>query len=289
MDPVLQLALMFGLGLLAQAVFLVKNDFRKNIRRFLGALAPSIALAAIFIFSILLDDSRKITVNDIYLFLFLSYLLFALSFTGLFFYKALYEINEKILLVWTLIFWYAYAVNFNLFHWASIIFLVPTAIVLIAGFAPAHMDYFWKAFLYGWFLFILVFLVFVQFKSANLNLFLSPKKIAVSYDFLTAISAGMVFLSTMIYGSHLLAFLPIAGKHKRWDDRSKEIREHAINLSGKYSDYQMMFTEALAVLGVIGGIFLFNYHFKVITNDLLINLAIIGSFLYSERPRRRIT
>lgn len=48
MDYALRLALMFGLGIFVQAVFLIKNDFRKNIWRFLGSLAPSIALAAAY-------------------------------------------------------------------------------------------------------------------------------------------------------------------------------------------------------------------------------------------------
>lgn len=287
MDHALRLALMFGLGIFVQAVFLIKNNFRENIWRFLGALAPSLALAAIAFISILLDDSRKITINGIYLFLFWFYLIFIVSFIGLFFYKALYEINEKILLVWTLIFWYAYAVNFNPLHWASIIFLVPTFVVLVAGFAPAHIDYFWKAFLYGWFLFILLFLAFVQFKLSSFDLLLSPKKITASYDFFTAFSAGMLSLSVILYGSHLLAFLPTSNKH--WSVRAREIRDHAINLSMKYSDYQMAFKEALTILVLIGGIFLGNYYFKITSNDLVINLAIIGSFLYSERPLRRIT
>lgn len=283
MDPSVKLALMFGLGLFVQAVFLINKNFKENFLRFLKALAPCLAITIIFLISVALDNSGKDITDDVYVLFFWTYLVFIISFITLFFYKALYEINEKILLVWTLIFWYAYAVNVDPMNWLSVIFLIPTFVVLLAGFAPAHMDYFWKAFLYGWFLFILVFLIFIQFKSSGLDL-LGPKKITPVYGLLTAFSAGMLFLSVMLYGSHLLAFLPIAGKHQRWSERAREIREHAINLSTKYSNYQMAFKEALIIFLLIGGIFLGNYYFKIVSNDLIINLGIIGSFLYSERP-----
>ena len=177
---------------------------------FLGALAPSLALAAIAFISILLDDSRKVTINGIYLFLFWFYLIFIVSFIGLFFYKALYEINEKILLVWTLIFWYAYAVNFDPINWLSVVFLIPTFVVLLAAFAPAHMDYFWKAFLYGWFLFILVFLAFVQFKSSSLNILSNPGKITAFQGYLAAFSFGMVSLSVILHSFHLFCFFTVS-------------------------------------------------------------------------------
>src|SRR3989337_406302 len=157
MNPAVQIALMFGLGLLIQSVFLIRGNLKENILRWLKAFIASFGLAAIILLPILFGESKKISISDVYLFLFLFYLLFSFFFTGAFFYKALYEINEKILLVWTLIFWYAYAVNYDPVNWLSIVFLIPTFIVLIAGFAPAHMDYFWKAFLYAWFFFIFFF------------------------------------------------------------------------------------------------------------------------------------
>lgn len=249
-------------------------------------MAPSFVLGALLFSYDFIDDSIKLDTGGIYLLLLIVYVTFIIFFIGIFFYEAMQKINEKILFVWTLIFWYAYAVNFDPMNWLSVIFLIPTFVVLLAGFAPAHMDYFWKAFLYGWFLFILVFLAFVQFKSSSLDLLLSPKKIAASYGFFTAFSAGMLSLSVMLYGSHLLAFLPTRNKH--WSVRAREIREHAINLSMKYSDYQMAFTEAAIILALIGGIFLGNYYFKIVSSDLIVNLGIIGSFLYSERPRRRV-
>ena len=159
MNPALKLSLMFGLGLLIQSVFLIRGNLKENILRWLKAFIASFGLAAIIFLPVLFDESKKISISDIYLFLFWFYLLFSFFFTGAFFYRALYEINEKILLVWTLIFWYAYAVNYDPVNWLSIIFLIPTFIVLIAGFAPAHMDYFWKSFLYAWFLFVLLFLI----------------------------------------------------------------------------------------------------------------------------------
>ena len=287
MNPALKLSLMFDLGLLIQSVFLIRGNLKENILRWLKAFIASFSLAAIIFLPVIFDESKKISISDIYLFLFWFYLLFSFFFTGAFFYKALYEINEKILLVWTLIFWYAYAVNYDPVNWLSIVFLIPTFIVLIAGFAPAHMDYFWKSFLYAWFLFVLLFLIFIQFKSSFLNFIFAPGKIAVSYGLFSAFSAGMVFLTALVYGSHLLAFLPVKSKYEHWSSRLREIGEHAFNVSAKYSNYQMSFIEASLITVLIGGIFLGNYHFKVAPSDLVINLGIIGSFLYSERPMRR--
>ena len=287
MNPALKLSLMFGVGLLIQSVFLIRGNLKENILRWLKAFIASFGFAAIIFLPIIFDESKKISISNAYPFLFLFYLLFSFFFTGAFFYKALYEINEKILLVWTLIFWYAYAVNYDPVNWLSIVFLIPTFIVLIAGFAPAHMDYFWKSFLYAWFLFILLFLVFVQFKLSLLYFIFTPGKITASYGLFSAFSAGMVFLTVLVYGSHLLAFLPVKSKYEHWRDRLREIREHAINLGAKYSDYQMEFVEALIIFFLIGGIFLGNYYLKIVSNDLIINLGIIGSFLYSERPMRR--
>src|SRR3989338_3855103 len=158
MVPAVRLALMFGLGLLIQSVFLIRGNLKENILRWLKAFIAGFGLAAIILLPILFGESKKISISDIYLFLFWFYLLFSFFFTGAFFFKTLFVNKQKILLVWTLIFWYAYAVNYDPVNWLSIIFLIPTFIVLIAGFAPAHMDYFWKSFLYAWFLFILLFL-----------------------------------------------------------------------------------------------------------------------------------
>jgi len=287
MNHAVQIALMFGLGLLIQSVFLIRGDLKENILRWLKAFIAGLGFAAIILLPAIFDESKKISISDIYLFLFWFYLLFSFFFTGAFFYKALYEINEKILLVWTLIFWYAYAVNYDPMNWASLFFLIPTSIVLIAGFAPARMDYFWKSFLYTWFLFVLLFLSFVQFKSSSLSAFSSFAIISSPQSYLAAFSFGMVFLSVILHGSHLFAFIPLLNGNKHLSERLREIREHAINLGAKYSDYQMEFVEALIIFFLIGGIFLGNYYFKIVSSDLIINLGIIGSFLYSERPMRR--
>src|SRR3972149_4753031 len=240
MNHAVQIALMFGLGLLIQSIFLIRGNLKENILRWLKAFIAGFGLAAIIFLPVLFGESKRISMSDVYLFFFCFFLLFSFFF-----------------------------------------------IVLIACFAPAHMDYFWKSFLYAWFLFVLLFLIFIQFKSSFLNFIFAPGKIAASYGLFSAFSAGMVFLTALVYGSHLLAFLPIKSKYEHWSSRLREIGEHAFNVSAKYSNYQMNFIEALLITVLIGGIFLGNYHFKVAPSDLVINLGIIGSFLYSERPMRR--
>src|SRR3989338_7388406 len=225
MNPALKLSLMFGLGLLIQSVFLIKNDLRKNMWWFLGALAPSIVLGTLSFAYDFIDDSIKLDNAGTYFLLLIVYFVFIVFFINLFFYEAIQGINEKILLVWTLIFWYAYAVNFGPFLWLGIILLFPTFIVVIVSFVPSSLDYFWKAFLYGWFLFVLIFLAFIQVKSSNLHLYLDPhlfldqRKITASYDYLTAFSAGMIFLSIALYGYHLLCFWPLPAQDQSLKDR----------------------------------------------------------------------
>src|SRR3989344_7206535 len=99
MNSAVQIALMFGLGLLIQSVFLIRGDLKENILRWLKAFVASFGFAAIILLPIIFDESKKISISDVYLFLFWFYLLFSFFFTGAFFFKALYEINEKNFLV----------------------------------------------------------------------------------------------------------------------------------------------------------------------------------------------
>ena len=77
MNSAVQIALMFGLGLLIQSVFLIRGNLKENILRWLKAFIASFGLAAIILLPILFDESKRISISDIYLFLFLFYLLFS--------------------------------------------------------------------------------------------------------------------------------------------------------------------------------------------------------------------
>jgi len=72
MNPAVQIALMFGLGLLIQSVFLIRGNLKENILRWLKAFIASFGLAAIILLPILFGESKKISISDVYLFLFPS-------------------------------------------------------------------------------------------------------------------------------------------------------------------------------------------------------------------------
>ena len=73
MNPAVQIALMFGLGLLIQSVFLIRGNLKENILRWLKAFIASFGLAAIILLPILFGESKKISISDVYLFLFLLF------------------------------------------------------------------------------------------------------------------------------------------------------------------------------------------------------------------------
>ena len=72
MNSAVQIALMFGLGLLIQSVFLIRGNLKENILRWLKAFIASFGLAAIIFLPILFGESKKISISDVYLFLFPS-------------------------------------------------------------------------------------------------------------------------------------------------------------------------------------------------------------------------
>lgn len=182
---------------------------------------------------------------------------------------ALPRINERILLPFTVLFWF---ILFNL--WSGllasqlvlILFLIPTIAVLYSSFTTGETGILSKLIFYLWFIFLSI--VFLSFQvSATFSNIFHPENEAfvLAYLFL----GGMVFLRLSVFIFTVFAIFHIPNFGAGLKNDYPEI------MIGKYSEEELPpLVSAIIIFGLGGGLALVNF-LGVFPADLLVTVSIL--------------
>lgn len=213
---------------------------------------------------------------------------FGLFFSGLYRDEILPPVGDKLLLAFTLIFWFALVTGF--YHGTQpqrmllYVSLPPTAaIVYVAAVRPA-LGFWGKLWLYTWYLVIVVFLGWLQFPFGNLSIF--NDRAAIGWlGPIDAFATGMALLYLLANAFYLYLLLPIPGKGQSFSNRMREWHELTDLMTQRCSDQDGPGDgRAFAIIAALGPLLLLNYVFEALPNSLVVSTAIVASAALLERP-----
>lgn len=217
---------------------------------------------------------------------------FGIFFAGLYRDEILPIVGEKLLVSFTLIFWYGFAAEFyhgtRLQQVLLVVSLLPSAATLYVAWARPVLASWSRLTLYAWYLLIVVFLGWLQFPFGNLSIFaggsgrgwLGP---------IDAFATGMASLYLLANAFYLYLLLPIPGNGQSFSDRMRQWHDLTHLMTQRCSDQDgPSHGQALAIVGVLAAGLLVNYAFALLPYSLMISVAIVASALLLERPSVRL-
>ena len=266
MDEHLILALWFALGVGLQALLLIRGDWNW------GRIALCVAFGALGMF-----PGKHEHVYQPFFHILLSLGFFAFMFALRFKNDLLPVVSEKVLLSYSLIFWFAF---FSYFYSATVYsnillaaLLAPSVATVFIAFSRPPLTFVWKLSLYTWFLCIVVSLGLFQFPFQHLSIFLSPDK-SPWLTPLDCIVAGMAFLYLGVNLAYLFELIPIPGKNQSWANRMEEWHALTGLMTERFEDEPMHRVGMLLIVGQ-GVALLVIYFFHWVSTALAINLFVV--------------
>ncbi|MEI6288492.1 MAG: hypothetical protein WCP18_02850 [bacterium] len=278
------LIILFFLGILAQAIFLLFGKIEKSDWKIFG-LCLLISLSGFW-------PSKHDYPYNIYSHLFVVAIFFSIALAVTFKKKILQTINKEILLLWNLIFIYAFFQNDKLSQnnyliLAIIILSLPT---IINAFTNFDKKYLWRAYLYIWFLILIISLSILNFDyiglyAFNTDTFFTPPIVSPEKMFFT----GMAFLYLTINIWYLFELIPLPGKHQSIKNRLNELKKDIAILASDYKS-EIINKRIIITIFILTSVLLFiNYLFRFIADSLLIPFIIsciplIDKLMENYRP-----
>jgi hypothetical protein len=266
MNEHLILVLWFGLGVALQALLLIRGDWNW------GGLALCIAFGA---FGMIPGKHEHIYQPFFHVLLSLG--LFAFMFGARFRNDLLPVVSEKVLLSYSLIFWFAFLSYFYKgTTWNNVLaalLLVPTAAAVFVAIRRPALSFVSKLCLYTWFLCVVVSLGLFQFPFDRLSLFLSPER-DPWLNPLDCVVAGMAFLYLAVNLAYLFELIPIPGKNQSWASRMKEWHTLTGLMTERFED-EPMHRMGLLILAGEGVALVVIYFFHWVSAALAINVFVV--------------
>ena len=266
MNEHLVLVLWFGLGVSLQALLLIRGDWNW------GSLGLCVLFGSFGMF-----PGKHEREYEPFLHILFSLGLFAFVFALRFKNDLLPVISEKVLLSYTLIFWFAF---FSYFYkgtaWDNALvalLLVPTAAAVYIAFQRPTLSFVWKLSLYTWFLCVVVSLGLFQFPFHNLSIFLAPER-SPWLNPLDCIVAGMAFLYLAVNMAYLFELVPIPAKNQSWTDRMEEWHKLTGLMTERFEE-EPMHRVGLLILGGQGVALGVIYFFHWVPAALAINVFVV--------------
>jgi hypothetical protein len=266
--------LWFALGVALQVAILIRGDWRW------GELGMCIAVSVLCG----MGQFKDLEHYDVHNHSLMTLGLFAFLFASYFKRDVLPVITEKVLLSYTLVFWFAFLSMFfdgseghrNL----GAIALIPTGLTAFIAIAKPRLGFGLKLMLYAWFLCIVVSVGLMQFPFRHLDIFLAPS----DSPWLTPVDcivAGMAFLFLAVNVSYLYELVPIPGKSQSWASRLAEWHELTDLMTRRVDDAGPGYGQAALILVGQGGVLLLAYLYHWLPGGLVINaFLVLPSLLY---------
>jgi hypothetical protein len=271
------LILCFGLGVALESLFLIRRDW--NWKRLLGCAALG---------TMGLVPGRSEHVYQPLLHLLLYFSAFSIAFAYLFRQDLLPAINERILLFYSILLWFAFLGYF--YHGAPwqvaglAVLALPVAILLLLAFRPTALNTAWKIVFYAWFLTVIVLLGLFQFPYHHLTLFLDDHVVPWSTP-VDSVAAGMSFLFLAMNASYIFYLIPMRDRGETWAQRMKTWHAFTDLMAQRFDASQSTHQQALVILCAESAVLAFNHYTQFLSIGLLVNLLIIvPSLLLLYRP-----
>jgi hypothetical protein len=270
----------FAVGVVLQALFVIRIDRNSGALEW-GLLAACMAFSAVG----LIPSKGHVHVSPADLLECIA--IFGFCVAVLFQKAILPVINEKIVLSYTLVFWYALFVNFqrlDLPDWMIYASLVPTGATLLIAFTQPQLAFPWKAAMYAWFLVLIVSLALMQFSFGRLAIFYSPQQ-APWLSPIECLTMGMAFLYLCVNGTFVFELIPLPGRNESWRSRMRDWHALTELMAYRFIDLPSAPIIAAAIFVIEGGLLVLNYLYHFIPDGLLINLLLVlpGILYFSNR------
>jgi hypothetical protein len=270
MDAHLASVVWFAVGVAVQALLVIRVDRNWGMADW-GTLAICVAGSAL---------SMLPSKNEVYVPL--EHLLMCIGIFGfvlalLFEKRILPVINEKIVLSYTLVFWYAIYVNFqtlSLPDWLIFASLVPTSATFVIAFTQPALTFPWKVAMYSWFLVLIVSLGLLQFSFARLAIFYSPEQ-APWLSPVECLTTGMAYLYLCVNATFVYELVPIPGKTQSWKERMHDWHALTELMAHRFRDEPSASIVAASIFVIEGGVLALNFIYHFIPGGLLINLLLV--------------
>jgi hypothetical protein len=257
----------FGVGIALEALLLQRSDWQPG--KLLGCMALSL-LAAF--------PGKHETVYQPLLHVLFVFSAFAVLFAIAFKQDILPAISEKLLLSYTLIFWFAF---FSYFYRSAllqnlllIVLALPTVATLWVAWRRPTLNFTLKLVLYTWFLGIMVGLGLFQFPFYQLRLFMQDQNIpwVTPHE---SISAGMAFLYLAANATYLFYLIPIPAKNESWADRMQHWHAFTALMTQRFDADVAAHRATWGLLCGEALLLALDYRFHWIAPGILINNLII--------------
>lgn len=275
MNERLTLIILFGLGVFIQAVLLIRNDWDwgKLAICFGSGLCGMIPGKHEYNYQLLLH-------------IFISFCVFAFVFALVFKKDILPLISEKVLLSYSLIFWFSF---FSFFYKDAFIhkflfflFLVPSLATVFIAFIKLKLNFWWKLFFYTWFLIIVVSLGLFRFSFNHLALFFDSQH-APWIESIDCILTGMAFLYLIVNATYIWELIPIPGKNQSMQSRMKEWHELTNLMTQRCDDQQPTHLQTVLIIVLQGGGLFLTYQYHLVPGGLLVNVLLLLPVFLSSR------
>jgi len=261
------LILWFGLGVITQAILLIRNDWKW------GKFALCIGAGCFG----MMPGKHEYNYEPL-MHIFICFCIFAIMFALFFKEDILPLISEKVLLSYSLIFWFSF---FSFFYKDAFIhkflfflFLIPSLSAVYIAFIKTKLNFLGKLFFYTWFLIIVVSLGLFRFSFSHLSLFFDKHHVPWigSVDCLLT---GMAFLYLIVNATYIWELIPIPGKNQTMESRMQQWHELTNLMTQRCDDQQPTHLQTILILVLQGGGLLLNYLYHLVPAGVLINVLIL--------------
>ncbi len=266
------LCVVFGFGVLLESLLLVGLYAEELGFKLLVSLAVGLVSLGVGLI--------KAPELGLYMHILIGFAVYACVFAILFRKKIMPIVSEKTLLVLNMALWYLFFAYSSMFSFHIKLFicliLIPMTIsVNLMAFIDHVVGPGLTLLFYTWFLIMIVFLGLAQFPFWNLSFFFDQIS-ASRLGFLDVLLTGMVFSYIVTHAIYILALIPYPyDKEMTFEERWREVKEHARVLINKYSHQQLRQEEALLIVLILGGLLAANLFLQLIPDHLAINSLIV--------------
>ena len=278
--------LLIGLGIYVQAFMILRDTTKERFLAILYATLVGYFFAGIAFLNELGSSDPIMNQPTFWGVTFITFIFF-FSFVNR--EKILSYISEQTILIYTIVFWYAYItiVYPTLDHpyIGLFVFSIPTLFTLAQLVINKKLSYMLQGVSYLWFLFIIVFLSGIYFIEA----FLKPYGNLVDIPAFQLITFGMISMYLTSQLVYIYDVLPVPEKHTPYKLTLHNAKQKLIGFNKFFLDHQLSPLHSILLTVILGGFFIINYFFNILDVYFAITIAIlISSQAYSYIDRKSV-
>lgn len=275
----------FGLGILLQAYFFVRQGFKKeDIKELIKNIGGG--LVFIFLLPVLIGLREGKNLSEISLIMIYAFfIVFGAAFTMSFRKRILPKINQVSLLILNTIFLYYITTRLGYTHFFAIVFYIPTLIGLLLILFKTELKNYQKGFLCFWYFVLLIFTGFI-----NLYYILLAAKSHLYSTYLSTFLAGSTALYIYVFFVFLIPFISVVEMNSpsMWR-RKAEVIEHFNLLISSFKKINLNPIFLFLTFLVLVAALLFNFKYRYISENLFVAVAIFFTAYLSEKLSQPIT